>query len=194
MNRDRRRPLFAPSFMMVCLTPFVASCCSRVDRDAPEEATASDRTPVAREIGTIRPLHLAGNVYLAGQPSADDLDALKAEGCTSVITLRTDGELAWDEKAKCESIGVAYHAVPFRAPDTLTDDVFDRVRELLETPTDGRTLLHCGSSNRVGAVWLAHRVLDDGVPWEEALGEAHRVGLRNAGYEARAKEYVEARQ
>ena len=54
-------------------------------------------------------------------------------------------------------------------------------------------MLHCGSANRVGAVWMVYRVLDEGVTWEQAHREALEVGLRTDGYVERAKEYVEAR-
>jgi SAM-dependent methyltransferase len=88
-----------------------------------------------------------------------------------------------------EAAGLQYIQVPFGGPETLTDDVFGRVRELLRD-TRSPTLLHCGSANRVGAVWLAHRVLDQGVPIEDAVADAKRVGLRNAEFEKLAREYI----
>ena len=50
-------------------------------------------------------------------------------------------------------------------------------------------ILHCSSANRVGAVWLAHRVLDGGLKYNEALSEAKTVGLKLPAYEERVKEY-----
>ena len=55
-------------------------------------------------------------------------------------------------------------------------------------------MLHCASGNRVGAVWLAYRVLDEGLEPGAALEEARTIGLRSAGYEERALEYVRARR
>jgi ubiquinone/menaquinone biosynthesis C-methylase UbiE len=51
-------------------------------------------------------------------------------------------------------------------------------------------MLHCGSANRVGAVWLTYRVLDQGVPIETAIEEAKTIGLRSPEYEAKARDYI----
>jgi hypothetical protein len=51
-------------------------------------------------------------------------------------------------------------------------------------------MLHCGSANRVGAIWLAHRVLNDGVELQTAREEAKEVGLRTVGYEQRALQFI----
>ncbi|MBI1312566.1 methyltransferase domain-containing protein [bacterium] len=53
-------------------------------------------------------------------------------------------------------------------------------------------MVHCASANRVGAVWLAHRVLDAKIPVEASLAEARAVGLRTSAYEQRAYEYIAA--
>ena len=52
-------------------------------------------------------------------------------------------------------------------------------------------IMHCGSANRVGALWLAKRVLDDGLSTEAALAEADQVGLRNEEMKTRVLEYIE---
>jgi hypothetical protein len=51
--------------------------------------------------------------------------------------------------------------------------------------------MHCHSGNRVGAIWLAWRVLDGGLAWDKALDEAHEVGLKTPAFETRVKDYVE---
>jgi hypothetical protein len=40
-------------------------------------------------------------------------------------------------------------------------------------------------------VWLTWRVLDEGVPYDEALVEAHAIGLRSPALEAKAADYIE---
>jgi hypothetical protein len=54
--------------------------------------------------------------------------------------------------------------------------------------------LHCGSSNRVGAVWLPWRVLDGGVEVEKAVAEAKPIGLKKAEYEEKALDYIKRNQ
>lgn len=156
---------------------------------AQEVASVSDA-----KLGDTSNVHVCGTLYLAGQPTPSDIPVIKAKGIERVITLRTDGEIRWPEASTIEGAGLEFVKVPFRSPDSLTDAVFDRVRKLLRESSKKPTLLHCGSANRVGAVWLVHRVLDEGVTFDVALREAHRIGLRNAGYEAKAKDYVERKR
>ena len=94
---------------------------------------ASER-PVTIEkatLGETRNVHRSGKLYLAGQPKQSDLAAIKAQGVARIVTLRLDRELDWDQATAARNQGLEFIKVPFRAPNTLTDDVFDRVRGLL---------------------------------------------------------------
>ena len=142
------------------------------------------------ELGSTRNVHSLGSTLLCGQPSVDDFSKAKKRGIKTVISLRQPGEIDWDQAGELKKLGLEFHRVGFRAPETLTDEVFDRVRKLLKDAKDKPVLLHCGSANRVGAVWAAHRVLDHKLSLEEALQEARQVGLRTPGYEKRVREYV----
>ena len=55
-------------------------------------------------------------------------------------------------------------------------------------------MLHCGGGNRVGAVWITHRVLDDGVELDAAIEEAKTIGLKSEPLKQRAIEYIEKQQ
>jgi len=146
------------------------------------------------ECGTVRNLHVFGGIHLAGQPGEEDWALLKERGVKAVISLRTEiTPIGYDEYKAVTDAGMKFHRVGFRAPETLTDEVFERTRALLKQNTDG-VLLHCGSGNRVGAIWVVKRVLDDGLSWEAALSEAKEVGLRNEAYEKKAHDYVTRRQ
>ena len=142
------------------------------------------------ELGQTRNVHACGKLFLAGQPTPDDIEVIKKKGVKRVVTLRTDGEVSWDEGGMIKKAGMEFVKVPFRGPNTLTDDVFDKVRRLLRDHEKTPTLLHCGSANRVGAVWLTHRVLDEGVPLQEAIKEAKTVGLRTPGFLEKALDYI----
>lgn len=179
-----------------CFAVLLASLCvgsaATAQQDAPADKKA-DRPDVAKisssQLGETRNVHVAGDLFLAGQFTEEDGTVLKKNGIRRVITLRTDGEVKWDEKELIEQLGMEFVEVPFRSPDSLTDDVFDRVCVLLRD-NSGKTLLHCGSANRVGAVWLAHRVLTEGVTLEKALPEARQIGMRTPAYEERAVAYI----
>jgi len=147
--------------------------------------------PRASDLTETRNLHVAGPYYLAGQPTAAELETFKQAGVKSVINLRQPDEFDdFDEPGRVTSMGMHYYAVPFGSPDTLTDAVFDRGRQLLRD-AEQPVLLHCASANRVGAIWLAKRALDDGVDIEQAAAEAKTVGMRTEAYEKLARDYIQ---
>lgn len=165
-----------------------------VPQGGPKRAGQRDKNAKLKKgnLGRTNPVHRAGEVFLTGQPSRSDFEFLAKEGFKTVISLRTAGEISWDEKQVVESTGMSFVAIPFRDPKDLTDEVFDKSREILRSagPNQG-VCLHCASSNRVGAIWLVHRVLDGRMAIEQAREEAARVGLRNEGYEKKALDYLE---
>ncbi len=146
------------------------------------------------ECGTVAKIHTLGGIFLASQPQPDDFKQAKQGGIKTVINLRKSSELPWDEAATVEALGLEYHAIPFASPAELSDGVLDSTRALLNDPARKPILLHCSSANRVGAIWLAHRMVDGGLSYEDAVAEARTVGLKLPAYEARAREYAEARK
>lgn len=145
-------------------------------------------------IGEVRNVHRVANLWLAGQPTEADLPLLADSGFEVVISLRSDGEVKdFDEAQQVEDLGMIWLNPGFRSPDQLTDEYFDELRALLRQHREDNVLLHCGSANRVGAVWLPYRVLDEGVPFEKALLEATVIGLRSEALQAKAVAYTRAR-
>ncbi len=147
-------------------------------------------------LGSTPNVHSYGPTLLCGQPSEKDLAAAKQRGIQVVLTLRGKNEIDWDEKAVAEQLGLQFERVDFRGPDTLTDEVFGKSRQILREAkmANQPVMLHCGSANRVGAIWMVYRVLDEGISWDQAYQEAKDVGLRTDGYVDRAKEYVQAQK
>lgn len=141
------------------------------------------------QLGTTKNVHRVGDIYTAGQFSESDIEVLKSNKIGRIITLRTDGEIDWEEGAKVKAAGIEFVEIPFRAPETLTDDVFDKVRELLRDESKP-TLFHCGSASRVGGTWLPFRVLDQGVPLEIAANEAKEIGLKTPFIREKALDYI----
>jgi uncharacterized protein (TIGR01244 family) len=157
---------------------------------SPTDSPAAVRSA---ELGETINVHSCGKLYLAGQFSTTDLTAISDAGIARVISLRTEGEVDWDEKSAVEQAGMEFVVVPFREAESLTDEVFDRVRSLLGDRKTA-TLFHCGSANRVGAVWLPYRVLDEGIPLATAIEEAKNIGLRNEEYLDKARRYIRRKQ
>jgi uncharacterized protein (TIGR01244 family) len=144
-------------------------------------------------LGATRNVTKSGKNLLCGQPSKEDFAEAKKRGIKVVISLRESSEIDWDEAAAVRNLGLEFHQLSFQAPDTLTDEVFDRALKILSKSDKSPVLLHCGSANRVGAVWLVHRVVNDGISLQDARKEATAVGLRTAGYEEKALSYIKRR-
>ncbi len=145
------------------------------------------------ELGGTKNVHQRDNLYFGGQFSPSDIATLQAKDIKRVVTLRTDGEVDWDEEAALKQAGIEFSKIPFGSPEQLTDNVFDRTRELFKDKSQA-TLLHCGSANRVGSVWLPYRVLDEGASIETALAEAKEIGLRAPSLQEKALDYIRRKQ
>jgi protein tyrosine phosphatase (PTP) superfamily phosphohydrolase (DUF442 family) len=158
----------------------------------PEAAAPTDLPRLARvEVGTTTPAHQFGNYYLAGQPSEADLALWKERGVRTIISLRTPGEIDWDEKAAAEALGLKFVSIPFRGADSLGDRQIEEALAALEAGEREGVLLHCATSNRVGAIWYAHRIRRDGLSPEAALAEAKTAGLRSTALSDVVNEYCE---
>ena len=187
-----------PLLLLACGLVLAAPACRNgaepVDAaSAAETAEGPEDVLTTWECGTLQDEHTLGDIHLAGQPQPEDLALAKERGVRTVFNLRHEAEVtAFDERAVVEELGLEYVHLPWNGPDELTDEVFDRAREVLET-AERPILFHCGSANRVGALWLPWRVLDGGKTVEEALEEARTVGLSTPAYEEKAKDYVARR-
>jgi uncharacterized protein (TIGR01244 family) len=186
-----------PSILLL-LIPLAA--CSSDPRTEPAASAAEPAAPVAEpavlepaSIGSMAKLHRLGDTYLGSQPSEADLEALAGAGVTTVINLRHAREVEFDEQEVVEGLGLTYVNVPFGSPAELDDEILDAGRAALRE-AQGPVLLHCASCNRVGAIWIAHRVLDDGIGLEDAVKEAKTAGLRSTELVDKARAYVTARK
>ena len=97
----------------------------------------------------------------------------------------------YDEAKAVGDAGLRFVSLPFKSAQEMDDALFDRTRALLNDASNYPIMLHCGSANRVAAVWITHRVLDQGVDAPTALSEAKLIGLKNAEMEARAMKYIQ---
>ena len=180
---------YAKNALGASLLFFLLACSTH----STEPKTASKPSvPVKLEkakIGTIYNVHRFGKILLAGQPKPEDFALLKKMGIKTVIQMNYRERLPFNEEALAKSHGMNYVYLPWNGPKLLTDEVYDRTRKLLND-SEKPLLLHCASANRVGAIWLVWRVLDGGIPLEQAIAEAKEVGMRTPGYLVRAKEYL----
>jgi uncharacterized protein (TIGR01244 family) len=172
------------------------SCCGDNDRPVATPATKEHVAITTEklepyECGSISRLHTYKGVFLASQPQPADFEQAKKGGVKTVINLRHPEEIAdFDEAGVISDLGLTYHNPAWNGPEELTDEVFGEVRDLLRT-AERSILLHCSSGNRVGAMWMAYRSLDENLAIDEAVNEAKIVGMKSPEFEKIAKDYVE---
>ena len=112
----------------------------------------------------------------AGQPSAEALAALAEQGYTTVIDLRSaDEDRGFDEAATVEGLGMKYISLPVAGGSGVSYENAEALDRIL-AEVDGKVLLHCASSNRVGAL-LSLRAVLNGEDKEEALTLGTSAGL-----------------
>lgn len=129
-------------------------------------------------------------VLTAGQPGPAAWQALAAAGIHTVVDLRAPEEpRGHDEANAVRAAGLRYVLLPVVQP-LLTDALFDRFRELMRAESDGGTIVHCATSNRVGGMLLPYFMLDLGMSVEEAVAAAQRAGLRSPELATMALDYA----
>lgn len=131
-------------------------------------------------------------VACGGATEVATLDLLKKDGFKSVINLRMASEPGVNleqNQAKAKELGLNYVHIPFSAgsPDPKVIDTF---LVTIADKANQPAYVHCGSAQRVGAVWLAKRVMQDNYSIDKATEEAKAIGLSNPGLEKFALQYI----
>jgi uncharacterized protein (TIGR01244 family) len=115
-------------------------------------------------------------VLAAGQPTGEQLQLLAEDAYKTVIDLRLPEEPhGFDEVEAAKQNGLVYVNVPVTLA-TLDQATIDRFLEAFGK-AQRPVLLHCTSSNRVGALYYAWLVLEKGVAPGEALRRGKAAGL-----------------
>lgn len=120
--------------------------------------------------------HPTANLITGGQPSQQDLEALKNQGVKTIINLRAEQEMQdLDEDDQVQELGLNYVHIPVAGPDDITFEVANTLHDAIcEHEDQGKIFIHCASSNRVGALLAirAYHKLD------QTPGEAMDLGLK----------------
>ena len=173
-------------FGAVALVPM--GCASTAKSEHHGAITTDQLEPY--ECGTITRLNTYQGVFLASQPAASDFEQAKMGGVKTVVNMRHASEQAdFDEASFVNNLGLAYENPAWNGGDELTDSMIDRNLDILRN-AERPMLVHCSSSNRVGAIWYAYRALDGGLNDADALAEAKVVGLKSPNYEQIVRDYI----
>jgi len=119
-----------------------------------------------------------GHVYSAGQPSKEALKMLAESGIKHIINLRSPDEQTWDENDLVNGLGMTYHAMPIANAGEVNSENAAKLSDLLNRLKGEGVLVHCASSNRVGAL-IAISAHLKGLKTEAAIDEGKRWGLKS---------------
>lgn len=116
---------------------------------------------------------------VCGALDHDKIKALADAGVELVINLQLDDELSFDEAAAVRQAGMAYEQLPICGADDLKQVKILAFDNILRQYHGKKTVLHCGTGNRVGgaialrAGWLRGRKM------ETAMERGYSHGLTN---------------
>ena len=115
-------------------------------------------------------------ITAAGQPNENGLKELADSGYAAVIDLRTEGEdRGLDEQAVVERLGMDYISLPIDGRGAISFENAAKLDQILGK-YDEPVLVHCGSSNRVGALFALREKMN-GADDEDALAFGKSAGM-----------------
>ncbi len=117
-------------------------------------------------------------VATAGRPAPEQFALAKQRGVRRVVNLCPPSEpCGYDEPALMRELGLDYVNIPIAGAADLSEA---HVRALAAALDDagGSVLVHCASSNRVGALFAVKAARLDGKSVEEALAIGRSAGLK----------------
>ena len=157
------------------------------------QAAAAAQAPASPDIRNF--LQVNADFCTGGQPRPEHFALLKTRGIRSVLNLRTATEYRMDEEEQAvRQAGLKYFNIPVVYTDPKPEQL-DEFLKITDDPANRPLFIHCTAAIRVGAFWLARRVLRDGWTWDAALAEARKVGLTaNAAHlETFVRQYLDSR-
>lgn len=120
--------------------------------------------------------HPAPGVVTGGQPSPEQLSTASERGFDVVVSMRApDEDTGFEEPAKAEALGMRFVRIPVTGPEDVSLDEARALDRVLAEHGDDKLLIHCGSGNRVGAIFALRAGLIRGKSDSEAvaIGKAH---------------------
>lgn len=169
------------------LLSLVSIVCLAAATLAPAQDARKETVP-----GIVNFTKVDATVACGGALSGDAVSELKSRGYRAIINFRQASESGANvdgEQAAATAAGIAYIHLPFnaQAPDPKVVDAF---LTSVSDRTNQPVFVHCGSANRVGAMWLVKRVLQDKWDVEKATAEAELIGLTSAPLKQFALDYI----
>lgn len=114
-------------------------------------------------------VRITDRVTTAGQPTAEQLQAVRDTGVEAVVNLAPhDHKKALsDERAVVESLGMTYHHIPVNWKDPRLED-YTAFENAMNTIGDRKVLVHCAANLRVSAFYSTYAMRNQGWSVEQA--------------------------
>lgn len=126
--------------------------------------------------------------FTAGQPTEDQVALFAENGVEHIINLRSLKEMAdVPEASWATRQQIAFYHIPISGPDDLNRENVRLFHEILTRIGDDKALLHCASSNRVGAMMALRAAWHEGASSEEALAKGKKFGMTSLATAVSAK-------
>lgn len=121
-------------------------------------------------------LEVSDELLTAGQPTAEQLRSLAAEGFTAVVNLATEKptDPPFGEGELVRSLGMTYEHIPVEWEDPKPSD-FEAFERTLARLPQGKTLIHCAANYRVTAFYALYALKHLG--WSEEAAEQFRARI-----------------
>jgi len=118
------------------------------------------------------------NVLTGGQPTPAHIEQAQAAGYKTIINLRMPGENGtWDEASKAAELGMTYISIPIAGRDGLSKDNASALMAAIQKHSDEPVMVHCGSGNRIGALFAIDAKFNQNKTTEEAMDVGAKSGL-----------------
>lgn len=117
-------------------------------------------------------------VLSGGQVTQEQLAEAAAAGYRTVVSLRMPEELQeWDEPSAVEGLGMRFLSLPIAGAEGITRENAEKLAAILDEKDLRPMVLHCGSGNRIGALFALIAFQLEGKDAETALKVGQDAGL-----------------
>lgn len=120
---------------------------------------------------------VAEGLVSSGQPTPVQLEAAAQAGVKTIVNLCAPGECGWDEGAVVERLGMHYVAIPVCGAPDVTPANAAKLHAVVADKANYPMVIHCGSGNRVGALYALSTFHNEGCTLEEAIENGRLAGL-----------------
>ncbi|MDI1243346.1 MAG: dual specificity protein phosphatase family protein [bacterium] len=156
-----------PREVIITILSFFILLCSGA---AAQNATMSKELPNFHKVNDV--------LYRGGQPKAEGIAELKRLGIATVISLRSNDQLALQERARFESAGIRFLSLPLDNWKRPRVGEIDAILAQIETAANQPVFVHCKrGADRTGTVIAVYRMVHDGWDAKRAGDEAEELGI-----------------